>query len=325
MSRELVVRSVTGIGEVVEGEDLAALVAAGTTLADGDVVVVTSKVVSKAEGRMRTMPRDAAVAAETDRVVATRGPTRIVRTRHGLVLAAAGVDASNTPQGTVVLLPEDPDRSARWLRERLHDLSGSNVAVVVSDTLGRAWRTGQTDVAIGCAGLVALDDHAGRVDDYGNELAVTAPAVADEVASAADLVTRKLDRAPVAVVRGLADLVLPVGQHGTGAAALVRQEDEDLFGYGAREAVLESLRPESDGRGFGAPATAPELCDALMTVLPSSVRVTEDGAEIEVDSRGLDAETSGRVRAVTLAVARAHAWAPAAQPGERTRLRPDLP
>ena len=325
MSRQLVVDPVHGIGEVADGADLGALVIGASELADGDVVVVTSKVVSKAEGRVQAMHREAAVTGETDRVVASRGPTQIVRTRQGLVMAAAGVDASNTPVGTVVLLPVDPDRSARALREHLYELSGRNVAVVVSDTSGRAWRTGQTDVAIGCAGLVALDDHGGLVDDYGNELAVTAPAVADEVASAADLVMGKLARVPVAVVRGLADWVLAPGDHGAGAASLVRPESEDLFGYGAREAVLESLNPASDGRGFASPATRAELRDALLLVLRSSAPVTEAGPELHVDLTGVDPETRGWARAVAGAVARAHGWGGATEKGERLRFRPGLP
>jgi coenzyme F420-0:L-glutamate ligase/coenzyme F420-1:gamma-L-glutamate ligase len=207
----MTVLPVTGIGEVVEGDDLAGLLGAHADLRDGDVLLVTSKVVSKAEGRAVAADKASAVAAETDRVVATRGATMIVRTRAGLVMANAGVDASNTPAGTVVLLPEDPDASARRLRERLAAAGGPNVAVLVTDTFGRAWRTGQTDVAVGAAGLDVLRDYAGRVDEHGNELAVTAPAVADELAGAADLVKGKLAGVPAAVVRGLPGLVLPRG------------------------------------------------------------------------------------------------------------------
>ena len=169
---------VDGVGEVGPGDDLAAhLVGAlgADGLADGDVVVLTSKVLSKAEGRLTDRPKDAVVTDETDRVLASRGGTRIVRTRHhGLVLAGAGVDASNTAAGTSLALPVDPDRSAAALREALLRATGLNVAVVVSDTAGRAWREGQTDIAIGVAGLAVLDDHAGREDGYGNVLAVTA-------------------------------------------------------------------------------------------------------------------------------------------------------
>ena len=154
----LTVTAVDGLPEVEAGDDLAALLVrhlgdAGPDLRDGDVLVVTSKVVSKAEGRTRRAAKDALLADETDRVVARRGPTTVVRTRHGLVLAGAGIDASNTPSGTSVLLPEDPDASARRLREAVDGLTGRNVGVVVSDTAGRAWRTGQTDIAVGAAGL----------------------------------------------------------------------------------------------------------------------------------------------------------------------------
>jgi len=251
-----------GIGEVREGDDLAGLVLAVADLRDGDILVVTSKVVSKAEGRVRATTREAALDGETDRVVARRGDTSIVRTRHGLVLAAGGIDASNTDPGTVVLLPVDADASARRLREAVAERAGRNVGVVVTDTAGRAWRTGQTDIAVGVAGVEVVQEYAGQVDQQGNELAVTAPAVADELAAAADLVKRKLDRRPVAVVRGLEALVLPAGRHGPGAAALVRPESQDMFGLGAREAVLASLRAE-EGRGFGEPASAADLADAL--------------------------------------------------------------
>ncbi|GAA1920587.1 coenzyme F420-0:L-glutamate ligase [Nocardioides marmoribigeumensis] len=292
----LLVVPATGVGEVRPGDDLAALLAvawrgAGVVPQDGDVVAVTSKVVSKAEGRLVAAdadaedPRAEAVAAETDRVVAVRGRTRIVRTRHGFVMAAAGVDASNVETGTLVLLPLDPDGSARALREALSRHWGANVAVVLTDTAGRAWRAGQTDLAMGAAGLVVLDDHGGRADAYGNPLVVTAPAVADEVASAAELATGKLSHSPAALVRGLDAFVLPAGDHGPGAAALVRAEDEDLFGLGAREAVLTALEPGRAGaRGFGAPATPEELGGALARVLGTGARLSpgEDGWVLEV-------------------------------------------
>ncbi len=243
---------VDGIGEVTEGTDLAALLRQAVELRDGDILVVTSKVVSKAEGRVRTATREDQLAAETDRTVARRGRTSIVRTRHGLVLAAAGIDASNTAAGTVVLLPLDADASARRLRDALAADAlgepGHNVAVVVSDTAGRAWRQGQTDIAVGAAGLEVMHDHAGLTDAHGNELAVTAPAVADELAGAADLVKGKLAGRPAAVVRGLAALVLPLGEHGPGATALVRDESEDMFGLGAREAVVAALLAEDGPR-----------------------------------------------------------------------------
>jgi coenzyme F420-0:L-glutamate ligase len=268
----LTVRAPDGVPEIGPGDDLAALAISTLAPVDGDVVVVTSKVVSKAEGRVVPgTDRDAAVAAELAepgaRVVARRGPTTIVRTRLGLTMAAAGVDASNVARGSVVLLPLDPDGSARALRQAVLERTGANVGVVVTDTAGRAWRTGQTDIAVGAAGLLVLDDHSGRTDQHGNELAVTAPALADELAGAAELAQGKLTARPFALVSGRADLVLPVGQDGPGAAALVRAEGEDLFGYGAREAVLRALAGEEGDRSpFGAAASTEELVDAVRRV-----------------------------------------------------------
>ncbi len=227
-----------GWPEIGPGDDLVALVAAIDDLRDGDVVLVTSKVVSKAEGRLVRDSRQSAIEAETRRVVARRGATVIAETQHGLVMAAAGVDASNTPADTALTLPLDPDRSARDLREDVLDATGLNIAVVVTDTAGRAWRLGQTDMAVGCAGLLPLVDLAGSHDTHGNVLLVTAPAVADELAAAAYLVKGKASGRPVAVVRGFGSMVLPPGGHGPGAAALVRPPAEDLFGLGARDAVV---------------------------------------------------------------------------------------
>ncbi len=312
---------VDGVGEVAAGDDLAALVTAATALTDGDVLAVTSKVVSKSEGRVVAMARDRAVVAETDRMVATRGHTSIVRTRHGLVMAAAGVDASNTEPGSVVLLPEDPDASARALRDRIRALTGRNVAVLVTDTAGRAWRHGQTDIAIGAAGLDPLHDFSGRTDGYGNELAVTAPAVADELAAAADLVKGKLGRRPAAVVRGLGHLVLPVGSHGDGAAALVREETEDMFGLGSREAVRLALRGDPvDLRGFGLPGGADELVAAL-TPLAEGGPVLREGSDVLVDLSGLDVWTAGSAHARLSTAAFALGWRPADEAGPTVVLR----
>jgi coenzyme F420-0:L-glutamate ligase/coenzyme F420-1:gamma-L-glutamate ligase len=319
------VAAVTGVGEVVEGADLAGLLLEHAELRDGDVVVVTSKVVSKAEGRTMRGDREAALGGETDRVVARRGPTTIVRTHHGLVMAAAGIDASNTAPGTVVLLPRDPDGSARRLRDDLLRLGGVNVGVVVSDTSGRAWRHGQTDIAIGAAGLVVLDDHAGRTDPYGNPLVVTAPALADGLAGAADLATGKTSGCPAAVVHGLGTVVLPSGDHGDGASALVREEEADLFGYGAREGVLRALDPTpSAARGFGATASADELVGALVEVLGPTTAVRQEPDAVTVVPPPLDARVLGRLEARAEAVARAHRWAPATTPttaGEDAVLR----
>ena len=257
-----------GLPEITTGSDLGALVAGATDLADGDIVVITSKVVSKAEGRVRVGDREDALAEETLRVVARRGPTVIVRNRLGLTMAAAGIDASNVAAGSIVLLPIDPDASARALRARLHELTGTTLGVIVTDTAGRAWRDGQTDIAIGAAGLRVAEDFAGRVDAYGNDLVVTLPAVADEIAGAADLVQGKLGGRPVAVVRGRADLVLPLGDDGPGAGSLVRPEGLDLFAYGAREAVVRALAgAEEDRLAFGAPVEAVELGAVLHRAL----------------------------------------------------------
>ena len=311
---------VDGIGEVTPRDDLAALLADAlgpAGLEDGDILVVTSKVVSKAEGRHSEVPKEDAVTAETDRVLATRGLTRIVRTRHGLVLAGAGVDASNTAAGTSLTLPVDPDASAAGLRESLLDATGRNVAVVVSDTAGRAWREGQTDIAIGAAGLQVLDDHAGRADGYGNVLAVTAPAVADEVAAAADLVKGKLARRPAALVRGLAARVLPPGEHGPGARALVRAESHDMFGLGAREAVLAALTGDSAAaRGFGAPATADVVSEHLRALGVEVNVATATPATVDVRLPPGDERALGRAEARLTAAAFALGWrvAPAASP-----------
>src|SRR6266436_3674911 len=237
---EITVSGVPGLPEIAQGANLATLIAAAVPdLADGDILVVTSKIISKAEGRVISADRDDAIAAETVRVVARRGATTIAQTRHGLVLAAAGVDRSNTAPGTVVLLPEDPDGSARRLRKSIGELTGANIGVLVTDTMGRPWRNGQTDAAIGAAGLVPLRDHRGQADTFGNTLEVTVAAVADEIAAATDLVKGKVTQVPVAVVRGLAELV--TGSDGPGAAALIRPAAEDMFRLGAAD-VLQARR-----------------------------------------------------------------------------------
>ncbi len=234
--------------EVRDGDDLTDLLLGSVPppgLADGDVVAITSKVVSKAEGRFVHGDRRDAVTKETVRVVARRGDSVIAETRHGLVMAAAGVDASNTAPGTALLLPADPDGSARRLRAAVLERTGRNIGVIITDTAGRAWRNGQVDLAVGCAGVTALTDLSGTSDPYGNVLLVTAPATADEIASAADLVKGKTTARPAAVVRGLGALVLSPDEHGPGARELVRPSELDLFGLGTREAaVTAALRDD---------------------------------------------------------------------------------
>jgi coenzyme F420-0:L-glutamate ligase / coenzyme F420-1:gamma-L-glutamate ligase len=213
---------VEGLPEIAEGDDLGELIAEAVELEDADVVVVSQKVVSKAEGRIVRLedvePSAAAIELagghdprhlevilrESARVVRSRPPLVIAETRHGFVCASAGVDASNAPEeGTLVLLPLDPDKSAWAIRERIGDLTGRDVGVVVSDSFGRPFRTGIVDVAIGVAGIAPLTDWRGQVDSVGHELRSTVIAVADEIASAAELVMGKLAGVPAAVVRGL--------------------------------------------------------------------------------------------------------------------------
>ena len=233
---------VTGLPEFRPGDHLGNAVAeAAPWLRDGDVVVVTSKVVSKCEGRLVPAPDDAdardalrrkLVDAESVRVLARKGRTLITENRLGLVQAAAGVDGSNVEAAELALLPADPDASAAALRADLRERLGVTVAVVITDTMGRAWRNGQTDAAIGSAGLAVLHNYSGAVDTHGNELIVTEVAVADEIAAAADLVKGKLTAVPVAVVRGLR-----VPDDGSTARQLVREGTEDLFWLGTAEAI----------------------------------------------------------------------------------------
>ena len=233
---------VAGLPEFRPGDDLAAALAqAAPWLRDDDVVVVTSKVLSKCEGRMVDAPTDPElrdtlrrrlIDAESVRVLARKGRTLITENALGLVQAAAGVDGSNVDAAELALLPVDPDGSARRLVQELRERLGVRVGVVITDTMGRAWRTGQTDVAIGAAGLTVLHGYAGEHDRHGNELIVTEIAVADEIAAAADLVKGKLTAVPVAVVRGL-----QLHDDGSSARTLVRAGEEDLFWLGTEEAI----------------------------------------------------------------------------------------
>lgn len=231
-AQPLSVHPVHGLGEIRAGDPLARMIAERAELHDGDVVVVTSKVVSKAEGRVVAVdPEDAdakrrLAESEAVRVLRRRGELVITETRHGFVCASSGVDLSNVEEGYAVLLPVDPDRSARRFRDGLHAASGAEVAVVVSDTFGRPWRRGLTDVAIGVAGIAAVADLRGLPDALGRTMTVTEVAVADEVASAADLVMGKSSGIPAAVVRGVDPVFL---RRSSVAAELIRPPAEDLF------------------------------------------------------------------------------------------------
>jgi coenzyme F420-0:L-glutamate ligase/coenzyme F420-1:gamma-L-glutamate ligase len=240
---------IEGLGEIEPGADLAALiVATGPPLRDGDVIVIAHKSVSKAEGAVRELadvrpepralhlaeqqhkePRLVQVILDQSRsIVRAADGVLICETRHGFICANAGVDASNVPgDDTVVVLPPDPDRSARQLRRRFRELTGVGPAVVITDSFGRAWRVGQCDVAIGCAGLLPAEDWRGRPDANGRELRATLIAVADELAAAADLARRKDGSCPVVLIRGTAHLVSDTD--GPGAVALIRDAERDLF------------------------------------------------------------------------------------------------
>jgi coenzyme F420-0:L-glutamate ligase / coenzyme F420-1:gamma-L-glutamate ligase len=230
----------TAVPEALAGQLSAS---SANPLHHGDIIVISSKIVSKAEGRIvQAADREQAITDETVRVVATRafpsGVTRIVENHLGIVGAAAGVDASNTPEGTVLLLPLDPDGSATAIRGALIDRFEVAIGIIITDTLGRTWREGQTDVAIGGSGVVLLDDLRGTTDTQGRVLDVTAPAVGDELASAADLVKRKSAGLPVAIVRGLGHLLSDDAQ---GARVLIRPSENDMFRLGSDEAYAEGF------------------------------------------------------------------------------------
>jgi coenzyme F420-0:L-glutamate ligase/coenzyme F420-1:gamma-L-glutamate ligase len=223
-----------GIGEIEPGADLAGIIvaalhAAGFVLLDGDVLVVTHKAVSKAEEAVARFDDDedqrrAIIASEAAAILRRRGDLVITETHHGFICANAGVDRSNMPRGFLALLPRDPDRSAQRLRTKIRRAAGAEIAVVITDTFGRPWRKGLTDVAIGVAGMPALVDYRGTTDTFGRALTVTEVALVDEVAAAADLVMGKAKGVPLAVVRGLE---YPAGEGR--ATDLVRSADEDMF------------------------------------------------------------------------------------------------
>ena len=230
MSVELI--AVPGMPDVRPGDDIATLIAAAAEVRDGDVLVVTQKIVSKAENQLVAVDPDdplshkALVEEESVRVLRRRGDLVISETKHGFVCANAGIDRSNLDDGVAALLPRDSDRSARRIRDRLRDATGAEVGVIVSDTFGRPWRKGLVDVAIGCAGIAAVVDLRGTEDAAGHELQVTEVAVADEIAAAAELVMGKAEGVPVAIVRGLDPNWL---REASVKAEIVRPPSEDLF------------------------------------------------------------------------------------------------
>ncbi|MGY4653173.1 coenzyme F420-0:L-glutamate ligase [Mycobacterium sp. URHB0021] len=264
---------VTGLPEFRPGDDLsAALAGAAPWLRDDDIVVITSKVVSKCEGRIVDAPIDPQerdtlrrklIDAEAVRVLARKGRTLITENALGLVQAAAGVDGSNVDSAELALLPTDPDASAAALRADLLDRLGVTVGVVITDTMGRAWRNGQTDFAIGAAGLSVLHGYAGAQDRHGNDLIVTEIAVADEIAAAADLVKGKLTDIPVAVVRGLR-----LRDDGSNARTLLRPGEDDLFWLGTEEALAlgrsQAQLLRRSVRNFGPQTVAPELIESAV-------------------------------------------------------------
>jgi coenzyme F420-0:L-glutamate ligase/coenzyme F420-1:gamma-L-glutamate ligase len=327
------IHPVYGLPEFAPGDDLAAAIATAVPwLTDGDVVVVTSKAVSKAEGHLVPVPAGAdreqlrlqAVEDEAVRVVARRGSLAIVQTRQGWVVAAAGIDASNVGQDALVLLPEDADASARQLRARLGELLGVDVAVVVSDTFGRTWREGLTDVAVGAAGIPALTDFRGSVDAHGNRLETTRVALVDEIASAADLVKGKLAGVPVAVVRGLS---VDPPEPDAGTRPLVRLPQDDLFPYGARDLVGSRAPADELVPRPGGPAAVAEAFRVASAALPEFPVVLRYGGEGDgvVDVHLTDAVTTTAAlnlgAVLGAAVVQLHAegwttrWQPVGTPG----------
>jgi coenzyme F420-0:L-glutamate ligase/coenzyme F420-1:gamma-L-glutamate ligase len=270
---------VPGLPEFRPGDDLSGAIAnAARWLRSGDIVVVTSKVVSKVEGRLVRVPADPEerdrirrrlVFEESVRIIARKERTLITENHLGIVQAASGIDASNVATDELALLPADPDASALALRRGLAERLGVEVAVVITDTMGRAWRVGQTDAAIGASGMKVLHGYRGQVDRQGNELAVTEIAVADEVAAAADLVKGKLGALPVAVVRGLT-----IGSETSRARDLVRPVDEDLFRLGTEESIAQGRREavllSSAGPFTDEPVAESVLRDAVAAALAVS-------------------------------------------------------
>lgn len=291
LAEQFTVRAIPGLPDFRPGDDLAAAIcAAAPWIADGDILAVTSKAVSKAEGRLvptgtdeleREATRRKVVDSQTAAVVAERRGVRIVRTHQGMTMAAAGVDASNVNANEIAILPLDSDASARAIRDGVRRILGKNVAVVISDTTGRPWRGGLVDVAIGSAGIQPLRDLRGNVDTHGHPLAVTALAQVDEIASASELVRGKLGKIAAAVVRGI-PWIADDDAAGSGAA-LVRPGEEDMFCLGARDVVPAAQH----ARATENPPRAEQIADALeRTAPPAGVEAIVDG--FQVMARGAD-------------------------------------
>jgi coenzyme F420-0:L-glutamate ligase/coenzyme F420-1:gamma-L-glutamate ligase len=295
MTARLEIWGVTGLPEVNAGDDIATLLmrCPGFDVQTGDVLVITSKIVSKAQGRLVPGTRADHLDAETRRVVAQRGETTIVETHDGFVMAAAGIDASNVPAGTVALLPTDPDRAATEIRDALRAATGVEVAVIISDTMGRPWRDGIVDNAIGAAGLDVLWDLRGQRDDAGHLLEATVVAVADELAAAADLVKGKLAATPVAVVRGFPFVRSNLAERG--ARPLIRSSDEDMFRLGTREAMRQAVvdaQPvavpgdATDGRRVDAAAVSRAV--GLVGTGPVQLVISADGRVVSASGEALN-------------------------------------
>jgi coenzyme F420-0:L-glutamate ligase/coenzyme F420-1:gamma-L-glutamate ligase len=297
-----------GMGEVIAGTDLATAILTAADadphgpLQDGDIVVITSKIISKAEGRIEPASQRAElITSESRRTVARRSETRIVRTHGGLTVAAAGVDTSNVSAESILLLPRDPDASAANLRAQLVAATRLRLGVIISDTAGRPWRTGQTDHAIGVCGVQVLQSYVGAKDAYDNELQVTVMALADELAAAADLVKGKLLGRPVAVVRGLGSLV---SEADSSARELLRDPAKDMFSFGSQEAVLAAAlvateqqdryeelvaleRPEQTSRLLAGTRLGEEAQDLLRAIMSVDMTNTQD---FELDSPLLETD-----------------------------------
>ena len=302
-----------GIGEVTPGTDLAEIILPAIDadpagpLRNDDIVVVTSKIISKAEGSIEPASRRTEmITLEARRTVAQRKRRRLVqlvRTRAGLTIAAAGIDNSNLATNSILLLPRDPDASAALLHQRLQAATGLRLGVIISDTAGRPWRLGQTDHAIGISGVRAVADYIGARDAYGNELQVTAMAVADEIAAAADLVKGKLRGRPVAVVRGLGQLL---SETDSGGRDLIRDPADDMFGYGSREALLAAAlaatgqlhryeelvaleSAERTSRLLAEANLSPAAADLLRAIMSVDLR-TDGPQQVEIDSPLLETD-----------------------------------